>query len=134
MQTKTTVPPTSVAEALGWYRSTPGFGPDTVTCRWRAAVRPRVTAVQNDDGVAAGVQQRGDDDGAGEWVGLGVGAARDADATGCWLPVGAPVDPGPGEPLDVAPHAAAVIIETRTRPTTRDRRARWPVRRNIGRS
>ncbi len=51
-QTKTIVPFTSVAEALGSNRSTPGFGPDAVTCRWRAAVRPRVTAAQNAFGVA----------------------------------------------------------------------------------
>ena len=93
-----------------------------------------MTAVQNEDGVGTGVQQRGDDDGAGEWVGLGVGAVTDADAPGSGLADGAPVNPGLGEPLDVAPHAAAVIIETRTTPTTRDRRARWPVRWNIGRS
>jgi len=50
-QTKTTVPPTIVADAAGSKRRTPGFGPAIVTVRCFALVSPREAAAQNVVGV-----------------------------------------------------------------------------------
>src|SRR6202142_1425905 len=118
-QTNPIWPLARVAEAAGWYRSTPGFGPEMVTCRCPAAVRPRVTAAQNDFTVGAAVVAWVVAAGRGERDGEGSGLAGASEATASGLAVRAA--PGPVDAVPWFVPQAATTSSARTwKPPTRD--------------
>jgi hypothetical protein len=101
-----------------------------VTWRCPAAVRPRVTAAQNDFTVGAAAVALAVAAGRGERDGEGSGLADASDATAAGLAV--TVAPGPvGTRPGPALHAPAVIASSRTIPATRERGTIHGVWRNM---